>query len=161
MNDPQVTAFHSEGEYRLAIDGVIALAQREICVFDTDLWRMGLEDKERAASLEAFLAGGPLHRIRVVVHDATRLGTACPRLQGVLRRFPMGIEFRQSPENLRHLADCLFLVDGRHGVIRFHVDHARGKQVLHDPAELAPRMQRFEDLWEVSAPCLWATQLGL
>ena len=161
MIAPASTPFQSEAEYRLAIDGVIALAEGEICVFDFDLGRMGLEQGSRLALLEGFVAAAPQRRLRVVVHDATRLSSNSPRLLGLLRRFPLALEFRQSPVDLRHLADCLVLADGRHGVIRFHADQARGKQVLQDPVELAPRLQRFEELWELSAPLALGTVLGL
>ncbi|HTH39624.1 MAG TPA: hypothetical protein VL968_02465, partial [Rhodocyclaceae bacterium] len=84
-----------------------------------------------------------------------------PRLRELIRRFPERIELRQTPDELRHLADSLLLVDGQHGLIRFHVDHARSKRVLADPVALAGRLQRFEDLWEVSAPLSLGTVLGL
>lgn len=161
MAAPSSEPFASEGEYRTAIDAVIAAAQRELCIFDRDLFRMQLEDKGRAALLEQFLAGNGERRIRIVVREPSRLVSASPRLQALLKRYPLALAFHQAPENLVHLADCLVLADGRHAAIRFHSDHARGKQVMNDPEEVEPRMARFEALWEVAAPCLWATHTGL
>jgi hypothetical protein len=161
---PSSEPFTSEGEYRAAIDAVIVTAQRELCIFDRDLFRMQLEDKGRAALLEQFLLGGLAgneRRVRVVVREPSRLASSSPRLQALLRRFPQTLSFHQAPENLAHLADCLVLADGTHAAIRFHADHARGKRVMNDPEEVEPRMARFEAIWEVSEPCLWAAHTGL
>lgn len=154
-------SFSSEADYRAAIDAVIAAAQCELCIFDRDLGRMRLEDLERSVSLERFLGRNPAVRIRVAVHEPSRLAAASPRLQALLRRYSQSIAFRQTPESLRHLADCLVLADGRHGVVRFHADHARGKVLLNDPDEIVQRQRRFDELWEVSGPCLGAAQTGL
>jgi len=161
MTAAKSTPFNSEAEYSSAIDEVLLVAQKEICLFDPDLERLGLEEKGRAARLETLIAGAEKGRLRGVVHDASRLNAHSPRLQELLRRFPLSIEFRLSPENMRHLADCMLLADGSHGVIRFHADHARGKQILHDPVELAPRILRFEELWQASQPLPLTGVLGL
>lgn len=154
-------AIASEGEYLTALDNLLQGMQRELCIFDSDLQRLNLEQPQRAGLLQAFLARGTLQRIAIVVHDPGPIERSQPRLINLLRRFAPAIEIRQSPENLRHLADCLVLADNRQAVIRFHTDHARGK-ALHDaPAEVHPYRQRFEELWELSAPCLSATVLGL
>ena len=156
----------SEAEYRSAIDELLGLAQREVCIFDRDLGRLALDAKYRSALVETFIAADSLRRLRIVLHDSAVVEGASPRLRELIRRFPGRIELRQTPDELRHLADSLFLVDGQHGLIRFHVDHARSKRVLADPApvnptELAGRLQRFEDLWEASAPLSLGTVLGL
>lgn len=143
-------AFASEGEYRAAIDAVLAGARQALCLFDRDLSRMRLGDKERAALLEHFLSGNG--KLRLVLREPGPLA-ASPRLQALFRRYASAVELRLVPENLAHLADCLLLADGQHGVIRFHFDHARGKRVGNDENELAPRLKRFEELWELSEPC--------
>lgn len=153
--------FDSEAGYRMALDAVIALAARELRVFDRDLQRMALADRVRAEALSAWLAADPERRLSIVIHDPDPVQRSMTRLTEMLRRLPGRIEFRQSPEHLRHLSDCLLLADRNHGVVRFHGDHARGKQLRHAPADLAPYWQRFEDLWEVSEPCLSGTVLGL
>lgn len=161
MAASSVQPFGSEGEYRAAIDAVIAVARQELCIFDADLFRIRLEERERATALEAFLAVGGGRRVRLVLRDTTRLESSSPRLLTLLRRYPERLAFRLVPENLAHLADCLVLADGVHGVIRFHADHARGKQVMADPEELAPRLARFEELWELSSPWDGGSRTGL
>ena len=165
MNDAAASAveqrFDTEAGYRAAIDQLIGLARRELRIFDRDLRRMALAESGRSATLAAWLAADPLRRLAIVIHDTDPVAREMPRLSELLRRWPGRIEFRQSPEHLRHLADALLLADRSHGVVRFHADQPRGKQLHHAPAELAPYWQRFDDLWELSEPCLSSTVLGL
>lgn len=161
MTARRITAIESEAGFRQAIDEVIPLAEKEIRVFSGDLTRMAPEEPERVAALEAFLAGDRQRRLRIVVHDPEPMAKHMPRFVDLAVRRGHMIEVRQTPENLRSLADRFLLADDRHGVVRFHVDHARGKLVLFDPKELGPWQQRFQDLWLASTPCSPSTTLGL
>lgn len=161
MTERRITAIESEAGFRQAIDEVIPLAEKEIRVFSGDLTRMAPEEPERVAALESFLAGDRQRRLRIVVHDPEPMAKHMPRFVDLAVRRGHMIEVRQTPENLRSLADRFLLADDRHGVVRFHVDHARGKLVLFDPKELGPWQQRFQDLWLASTPCSPSTTLGL
>lgn len=161
MTERRITAIESEAGFRQAIDEIIPLAEKEIRVFSGDLTRMAPEEPERVAALEAFLAGDRQRRLRIVVHDPEPMAKHMPRFVDLAVRRGHMIEVRQTPENLRSLADRFLLADDRHGVVRFHVDHARGKLVLFDPKELGPWQQRFQDLWLASTPCSPSTTLGL
>ncbi len=158
---PRSESFDSEGAYLLAVDTLLLGAQREVRLFDRDLTRLKLDRPQRIEQLTRFLAAGPSQRLCIVLHDTGPAEREQPRLLNLLRRFSPAIEFRQSPENLRHLADGLLLADKQSGVIRFHADHARGKSLHHAPAEVHPYWQRFGELWDLSEPCLTATVLGL
>ena len=161
MVEASTTAWTGEGDYRNAIDQVLALSQLSLSIFDRDLRRMGLEEKGRVEALAAFLGGNPARRLRIVVHDPAPLQDASPRLRSLIQRHSSVCECRQTPLELQHLGDCLFLGDQDHGVIRFHYDHARGKQIIASPVELAGYRQRFEDLWEAGIPLSLGVTLGL
>lgn len=161
MNERRITAIDSEAGFRQAIDDIIPLAEREIRIFSGDLTRIAPEEPARIAALEAFLAGDGQRRLRIVVHDREPIARQMPRFVDLATRRGHMIELRQSPDNLRNLADRFLLVDGSHGVVRFHADHPRGKQVLFDAKELGPWQQRFEDLWTASTPCPVTTPVGL
>ena len=153
--------FDSEAGFRQALDTAIAAAGHEIRVFDRDLSRMRLEERSRAEALENFLAADREHRLRIVLHDPEAMEQKCPRLLALRRRFSLTLEIRQSPDQLRHLADSFLLADHAHAAVRFHVDHARGRLMLDAAEDVHPFWKRFDDLWEVSLPCLPATRLGL
>jgi hypothetical protein len=161
MNEAATTPFDSEASYRAAIDVVLAGAQDEIRIFDQDLLQMQLESRERVARLVAFLTGGERRRLRIVVHDTGPIEQRMPRLIEMIRLHGHLIETRRTPDHLRHLADRWVLADGRHGTIRFHADHARGKLVTHMPDDIAPWWRRSEDLWGECEPCSPGATVGL
>ena len=156
-----IESFDSEAGYRAAIDETIRSASHELRIFDGDLSRMLLDDAARHALLVAFLAAAITRRLHIVLHDPDPIRTRHPRLLNLIRSHGHQIEIRQSPDHLRHLADCFVLADRLGGAIRFHADHARGKRVSDDSVEIHPMWTRFDDLWEVSAPCSLASTAGL
>lgn len=152
--------FDSEAGYAAAIDALLAATRQDLCVFDADLTKMGLELPARSAMLERLLASRE-SRLRLVVHDPEPLARRSPRLLKLMQRHPGAMEVRQTPKALRHLADCFLLGDARHGVVRFHAQQPRGKCFLDDAEAVQPWQQRFEDLWEAATPGIRATHLGL
>lgn len=156
-----IEPFDSEADYRAAIDATIRSASQELRIFDADLARMMLDDAARHALLVAFLTTARTRRLHIVLHDPDPIRTRHPRLLNLIRSHGQQIEIRQTPDHLRHLADCFVLADRLSGAIRFHADHARGKRVSDDNVEIHPLWKRFDDLWEVSAPCTLASTAGL
>jgi hypothetical protein len=155
------TPFQSEAEFRAALDTVITNASREIRVMDDRLERMLLDDKVRAALLAQFLAASNKRQLHIIVHDPQYAETRCPRLCGLIRRFPDAVEVRESPAALKHIADSFLIADEVHGVIRFHRDHARGKMLQNAGDDIRPWWQRFDELWRSGSSCLSPTQAGL
>lgn len=151
----------SEADYRAACDAVLGRAQRDVLIFDRDLGALRLEQKPRIELLSAFLAGDGLRRLRIVLHDPAPVERNAPRLIELLRRLAHRVEIRQSPDNLRSLADTHILADGNHGVRRFHVDQPRSALILDNRAEIQPWQLRFEELWDQSQPCLGQVTTGL
>jgi hypothetical protein len=156
-----IEPFDSEVGYRAAIDVVIEAATRELRIFDGNLERMALDEAARSALLLEFLKGGTGRHLKLILHDVDRMRTQNPRLINLLRRQGHLIEVRQTPDHLRHLADCFVLADELHGTVRFHADHARGKYVRADRIEIHPLWQRFDDLWNESQLCTPASASGL
>jgi len=159
--EPAYTLITSEADYRDACDAVLARAEREILIFDRDLTTPQFHRKARLDALSAFLTADRLRRIRIVLHDCSALERDMPGLVQLFLRFSHAIEVRQSPDNLRHLADSHLLADGRHGVRRFHADQPRSAIVIADEAYIHPWRQRFEELWQLSQPYTGLTATGL
>ena len=151
----------SEAEYRQACDTVLGRAEHELLIFDRDLRGFHLDHNTRLQVLSDFLAADRLRRIRIVLHDPGPLHRQTPRLMQLIARFSHLIDVRQSPDNLRHLADAHLLADDAHGVRRFHVEQPRSALVVDNPAYIHPWWQRFEELWELSHPCLQVNTTGL
>lgn len=160
MNAPY-TLLTSEAEYRQACDTVLGRAQRELLILDRDLGALQLESRARLDLLSGFLQGDALRKVRIVLHDPEPVERAAPRLIQLIVRFSHVIEVRQSPDNLRHLADTHLLADGCHGVRRFHIEQPRSALILDDRTYIHPWQQRFEELWQLSHPCLRINTTGL
>lgn len=161
MNEALVCPFESEVAYRAAIDATIVAARSEIRIFDRDLLQMKLAERGRVGLLATFLSADGDRRLRVVLHDVEPLEQQMPRLIDLIRLHRHLVEFRRTPDHLRHLADRYVLADEMHGALRFHADHARGKMITNMPSELAPWWRRFDDLWQESEVCSPGTTTGL
>lgn len=159
--EPVYSLITSETDYRQACDTVIARAERELLIFDRALVAPRLDDKPRIEALTAFLTGSGLRRIRIVLHDPEPLRIRAPRLMELFARFSHLIEIRQTPDNLKQLADTHILADDRHAIRRLQFDQPRCALMLDDPGAVRPWVQRFEDLWEQSLPCLSVNASGL
>lgn len=160
MNDSTITPFDNEAGFRRAIDTVIAQARQELRIFDRDIQRMQLEQKASIAALEAFLSASRDKRLRIVVHDTSHLERYCPRLHALQINPIQALEIRQSPDELRHLAEAYVLADRNYGALRHHGDHPRGKLIQNATEEIHPWWQRFDELWAHAAP--WsASRTGL
>ena len=151
----------SEADYRKACDTVIGRAQRQIAVFDRNLVPLRLNESSRIEMLSTFIQADPTRRIRIVLHEPDNLEKNVPRLFRLMARFSHAIDVRQSPDNLRHLADTHVLADDEHGVRRFQFDLPRSALILDDPTYISPWRLRFEELWELSHPCLKVNTTGL
>lgn len=158
---PSYTLLTSEADYRRACQTVLGRANHQILIFDRDLQSLGLEETSCLELLAAFLRADAARRIRVVLHDPGPVEKNSPRLMRLIAHFSQVFLVRQSPDNLRHLADAHVLANEGDGLRRFHVDQARSALILDDPADLHPWRRRFEDLWELSHPCLTINTTGL
>ncbi len=158
---PLESRFDTYQDYRRAVADLIALAQRELVIFDSDLGETGFESRAGIESVSRFLNVRRDNTMRVVLHNPDRVERNCPRLMALLKLRGHSISFRQSPEDLRRLTDCFMAADGRHALIRFHADHARGKLLIEQPDDVGGVWKRFDALWEISSPSLSGTTLGI
>lgn len=161
MADIQQESFDTRAAYLQAVDKVLSIARKDICIFDPDITALEPESRTRAETIAAFLAGGRDRSLRIVLHDLDHLVRYSPRLTALLRRYGHAFSIRQTPEPLRNLADTFLLADATSGVIRFHAGHFRGKLLLDAPREIHDWQQRFEELWGESIPGMSVTVLGL
>lgn len=133
-------------EYDAALDRLLALAQRELCIFDRDLGALKLERNDRSSRLRELLFASPKNRLRIAVQDSTAIVSRLPRLARLLGDSGHNFSILVISESLAHLTDSLVIADDRHALIRFHRDQARSKLIEDDPDQTAPYLHRFEDI---------------
>jgi hypothetical protein len=145
----------------VAIDEVIAAAQRTIRIFDMSLSNRGFNSPARTEALRRFLVAGRAHRLLIALHDTQPLMRECPRLLSLLRQFPMSIEIHRTIAQARNAMDPFVVADDHSVWHQLHFEQPRAIVAVHSPADATPIAQRFDEIWELSEPAVSATTLGL
>lgn len=152
--------FESLREYDRMFDALVPTTGRVIRVFDGAL-SSAYNASARCEALRSFLRADPLNRLFVVLHDASGLGSTCPRFASLLQQFGHLALLRQTPRYARHLGDAFVIFDASHYLHRFHrqrMGYARGLDEITGAQQL---LERFGELWEASSAVSAGRPLGL
>jgi hypothetical protein len=147
-------------EYEAALDELLARAGRHLRIFDKQLGA-SYNTAHRHDALRRLLLAGPAVRVHIVVHDASKVQRECPRLINLLRRFSHAFSINETSAEAKGVYDPFAVLDERDYLHRFHYENARGLLGFDDVVGALALVQRFEELWETSAPAVWGTTLGL
>jgi hypothetical protein len=148
-------------ESKVAIDEVIATAQKSLAIFDYTLGGRGFGDPARIEKLRHFLLAGRAHRLRIALHDPEVLERQEPRLLMLLRQLPASIAIHRTIGQARNATDPFVVADDLSVWHLQHHDQPRAIVALHSPQDAAPLRDRFEEIWELSEPAISATTSGL
>ncbi len=159
--ESRTVALASIAEQIVAIDELIALAQRRIRVFDQDLSQTGWNRAARVDRLAAFLRGIRGRGLDIIVHDTGYLETACPRMLNLLRTYSNVMTIYRTGVEARLATDPLLIVDDRHYLHRFHFGQARATMGIEQPEQTRPLANRYDEIWATGEPGINATVLGL
>jgi hypothetical protein len=136
-------------DFRVGFARILALATRELCIFDDDLTLAGLRQADNMETLRAFLVNNhPQAAARIVLRDTSRLTKEHPRLIDLMKTHGHLLQIGRISDNLQHLRDCIALADGCHALVRFDLEQPRCKLILDDTLLAAPYAQRFAEIWE-------------
>lgn len=158
--EPEVRHFDGREQYETAIDELLPRATYRIRVFDRE-FSTQFGSARRIEVLRAFLLGNRERRIHLLAHDTGKLVSQCPRLLGLLRQFSHAVAIHQTPQEAARIYDPFCLADESGYVRRFHFDDARGVTAFQDAETAGALVRRFDEMWDLSAPALSATVLGL
>jgi hypothetical protein len=153
--------FTTWADYQTAIDRVLALATKRICIYDEDLGLLHLETPERLAALKAPFASAGSDCLRIALRNVAPLQQRHPLLLRLLATHGHKCAMQQTADQLAHLRDSMILVDDAHAVIRFDRDQPRGKLLVDESDEVMPYRRRFEEIWAEGGTPVAATTLGL
>ena len=157
--DHDYQVFATLSEYRLAVDVVIASAQRDLHVFDTDLFDIAFDDLARYELLRNYLARGAVSRLWIVLQDVQYLQQRAARMQRLMRDFSHQIQIRQVAETRE--TDAFIYSDA--GVCLYRPQHEHAKSILthRDPARCRLFAGRFALMFDAAEQPVSATTLGL
>lgn len=157
---PDKTNFTSKMQYDGFVDEVITLAQHDVRIFEQRLGT-SYNASARHEALRQFLLASRRNRVRIVVHDASTIGRFCPRMEQLMRSFSHAVSIHETQLQAKGVYDPFVVADETHSVRRFHFDDLRGLFAKDDPIEAHTLVERFEEIWEASAPAVTANTLGL
>jgi hypothetical protein len=146
-------------DYQAAVERLLAMAGREILIYDEDIGGLRLDVPPNFPHLQRVLKdGGGVH---IALRNADRLRQRQPQLLTLLSLFSHRAAAQQTPEHINHLRDNMILVDGKHGLIRFDRDQPRSKLLIDEVDELRPYAMRFAEIWSAGGDPVSSTTLGL
>ena len=143
-----------------ALDELIANAAQSVRIFDRNIGR-GFNSPQRCELLRQLLLARHANRVYLVLHDTANIVRDCPRLITLLRQFSQGVSIRQTLPEARGVYDPFAIADDTRFVRRFHYDRWRGVATVGDIAATSLLLERYEEIWQASAPALAATTIGL
>jgi len=157
-SSPDPRHFVGRESYEQAVDELLPWAIHHICLFDQSLSARS-DTARRIEALRARLRAGV--KVRLLVHDGSRLERDCPRTLNLLKHFGHGLAIHRTPDEAAHLYDPFCHVDARGYARRYHFDDLRGVTCLEDLDTATDLARRFDEMWSLSTPALAATTLGL
>lgn len=152
---------NSWDDYQAAVDRLLGMASDHVCIFDTDLGQLHLDNTARLDELKRLVHSSRPDSLRIALRSADLLRRRQAPLMNLLATHAHSFAVQQIPAHLSHLRDCMILVDGRHALIRFDQDQVRSKLLIDEGEELRPYTQRFEEIWKEAGETVSATTLGL
>jgi len=158
---PREARLDSLAALKRAHDEVIALAQRHIKVFDSDLSSDGWNSAERCSALSSYLRRKPGARLDIIVHDTRYVEVYAARLTALLARHAHAMKIYRTGAAARSARDPLVIVDDVHFVHRHHIDWAHGTLSIGSPERAKPLVERFGEIWATGEPGVSASVLGL
>jgi len=156
--------FESFREYEEIIDRTIPLTQNIIRVFDKTFDKTAgraWNSTTRIELLRQFLLANRVNRLLILLHDTQSLVTECPRLVNLAQQFSHAFVIRETLRGAKQAADPFVIFDGSHYVHRFHYDHMRAAQGMHDAVNAQQLIERFSEIQDCSGPPLAANVTGL
>lgn len=151
----------SWGDYQTAIDRLLCLACRNICIYDEDLSELKLDSARRLPQIRRVMQAGHSKSLQIVIRNADPLRNRFSHLIKLLTEFGHQATAQQSPPDLAHLRDSMLIIDDRHALIRFERDLPRSKLLIDEADTLKPYLNRFSELRSAGGESISSTTLGL
>jgi hypothetical protein len=159
--EPRQQMLETVGEQVAALDLLIGLARRSVRVFDVDLSQTGWNTAKRTEGIASFLRRNADARLEIIVHDTHYLEASCARMAALIKTWSHAITIYRTGAEARGAMDPLTIVDQRHYLHRFHIDHPRASLAIEQPLAARPLVNRLDEIWASGEPGLGATVLGL
>jgi hypothetical protein len=161
LPQPRRTLLAARADYLAAFDELVAVARRELRVFDPDCSQLELNAPARHEHLRQFLLASRDNRLLLAVHDPDHLERHCPRMLKLVAEFSTAIAIHRTEGEAARAQDCFVLADAEHFVRRQVAAQPRGVYCLNHYQDARLMRERYDEIWQHSVPAISATTLGL
>lgn len=151
----------SWADYLTALDRLLAIATRKICVYDEDLMALKLESPTRLSALTRLLRSAQEDTLQIALRNAQPVIIKCPQVLRLIGSYSHLAHIQETPSQLSHLRDSMVLVDNKHALIRFEKDLPRSKLLIDEADELRAYLTRFNEIWREGGETVSGNSLGL
>ena len=155
------TIILGERNYEAALDSVIALAEKELLIFDQDFEHGDYASSRRFERLFEFLSKDNVSKLTIILQSTEYFIQHCPRLFELLKNYGHKMVVYETNDSAKVAKDCFVIADKQHYVRRFHIEQARFKYALNDVEECANLGMRFDELLDETTEAVSTTKLGL
>jgi len=155
------TIYDSWHDFQTSFAQILTRAETELCIFDDNLDRIGLAEAANMDALQALLVKHPQFTVRIALRDTSLLTRRHPRLLRLMQTYHHALKVQKISGELVPRRDCMALADGRHGVVRFDLEHPRCKLLLDEENEIQPYRHLFNEIWTTPAIPFSPTMAGL
>jgi len=93
---PERILLAAKNDYLEGFNRLLALARRELRIFDPDLAELDINSTRRIETLARFLRESRTHRIYIALHDVEHVAKHCPRLITLLGSYTAGLFILQT-----------------------------------------------------------------
>lgn len=134
-------------EVRAAVVEVTGLANRSLSILTHDLEPDIYDHDDFLETLKRFILARSFARVRVLIHDPTRVIKTGSRFVTMGRRLNSYIEFRDVKPEYRTHGDAFCIADEQALVYRARADSWEGMSDTYEPAIARIYLGTFDALW--------------
>jgi hypothetical protein len=147
-----------------AIADVLKSAQMRVAIFDETPITLREREYARPANIEIMrqlLMGNRERRIRIALHEVSGIESEAPRLMNLMSQFSTQLFIQRTTGAAREVQDVMLIADD-HSIWRKPVaSHPRSILTMSDQADVAPYLERFEEIWQLTEHAVSSRGTGL
>lgn len=151
----------SWADYQTAIDRLLGIATKQICIYDEDLTTLKLDSPPRLAHIKRLVSGTRSDALHIAVRNGSPLRNQHPLLQSLRTTYGHVAFAQETPAQLAHLRDSMIIADDKHGLIRFERNMPRSKLLIDESDELRPYLAKFREIWAEGGERITNSTVGL
>lgn len=131
---------------------LITQARRELTLYSTDFEPWLYSHQETADACKNFLLGSPHNRLRILLHDSSRMLQEGHRLLPLIERLSSRAEVRLVSQHHEQFPGCWLGCDNHSLLLRQFPERFEGTLYQQAPRIARRQLEYFDAMWAVARP---------